>query len=299
MPDCRRFAPAVRAVDAHARLLSATPLTGGISATVTALEVERGDGRVERWVVRQHGERDLRANPHIARDEFQLLQVAAAHGLPVPPPIALDDTGTILGSPYLIVGFVDGEDDFSPHDLPSTLRQMADTLAAIHAVPDSAPLDFLPRTCRGYGPAPETLDASLQEGRIRAALDAYDPPATNCATLLHGDFWPGNILWRAGRIAAVIDWEDAALGDPLADLANARLEILWWFGDAAKDTFTARYLTQAAECDPRSLPYWDLAAALRPCGRLSGFGLDADTERTFRQRHTAFVDAAIQAIVTE
>jgi aminoglycoside phosphotransferase (APT) family kinase protein len=34
------------------------------------------------------------------------------------------------------------------------------------------------------------------------------------------------VLWRDGRIVAVIDWEDAQVGDPLADLANTRLELL-------------------------------------------------------------------------
>jgi aminoglycoside phosphotransferase (APT) family kinase protein len=36
-------------------------------------------------------------------------------------------------------------------------------------------------------------------------------------SLLHGDYWPDNTLWRDGRLVCVIDWEDAALGDPLAD----------------------------------------------------------------------------------
>jgi aminoglycoside phosphotransferase (APT) family kinase protein len=39
--------------------------------------------------------------------------------------------------------------------------------------------------------------------------------------LLHGDFWPGNALWRDGALVAILDWEDAAIGDPLADVANA------------------------------------------------------------------------------
>lgn len=296
MADASPFEAVARAVDPTTRLLHAEPLTGGISATVTALTVERADGRTERWVVRQHGERDLRGNSHIARDEFRLLQIAAAHNLPVPPPIAVDETGAILGSPYLIVGFVDGEDDFEPDDLSATLRQMADALAAIHAIPDIAPLAFLPRSARGYRPASHRLDDALQEGRIRAALDAHTPAAANSPTLLHGDYWPGNILWKSGRIAAIIDWEDAALGDPLADLATARLEIFWWFGEAARDNFTAHYLTRATSCDPGNLPYWDLVAALRPCGKLADFGLDADTERTFRERHAAFVDAAIEQI---
>jgi aminoglycoside phosphotransferase (APT) family kinase protein len=39
----------------------------------------------------------------------------------------------------------------------------------------------------------------------------------------------------------VIDWEDAAIGCPLADLANARLELLWAAGGEAMEEFTRRY----------------------------------------------------------
>ena len=59
----------------------------------------------------------------------------------------------------------------------------------------------------------------------------------NRSVLLHGDFWPGNILWRDGQIVGVIDWEDAAFGDPLADIANTRLELLWAFGVEAMRQF--------------------------------------------------------------
>ncbi len=54
----------------------------------------------------------------------------------------------------------------------------------------------------------------FQVDRIWAAL------ASNCirrdkeqAVLLHGDFWPGNTLWRNGSLLAVIDWEQPAAGD--------------------------------------------------------------------------------------
>ena len=70
--------------------------------------------------------------------------------------------------------------------------------------------------------------------------------------LLHGDFWPGNILWRYGQLVAVIDWEDAALGDPLADVANSRLEILWAFGIDAMQSFTHYYQSLTASISPTS-----------------------------------------------
>jgi aminoglycoside phosphotransferase (APT) family kinase protein len=37
--------------------------------------------------------------------------------------------------------------------------------------------------------------------------------------LVHGDFRPGNVLFRADRITAILDWEMAHVGDPGEDLA--------------------------------------------------------------------------------
>jgi hypothetical protein len=39
--------------------------------------------------------------------------------------------------------------------------------------------------------------------------------------LVHGDYRVGNLVWRAGRIVAVLDWEGAGIGDPLEDLGYA------------------------------------------------------------------------------
>jgi aminoglycoside phosphotransferase (APT) family kinase protein len=136
----------------------------------------------------------------------------------------------------------------------------------------------------------------MHEGRIRDALETAWPLArTNDAVLLHGDYWPGNLLWRDGRLVAVIDWEDARVGDPLADVANTRLELLWAFDADAVETFTSLYRSMTA-IDVTNLPYWDLAAALKPCGRLAGWGLDEDMEYRMRERHTLFVRLALTAL---
>jgi len=45
---------------------------------------------------------------------------------------------------------------------------------------------------------------------IRNALLASWPPAqVSDPVVLHGDYWPGNVLWRDGRLVGVIDWEEA------------------------------------------------------------------------------------------
>ena len=274
---------------------------GGVSATITALEVDEPGGGTVRLVVRRHGERDLAANPRLARDEFRLMGLARAHGLAVPRPYLCDESRTLLPGPFLVVEFIDGEPDQAPADLPGWLDQAAAHLAAIHWVEASPELAFIPCHPAGPGEAGAETDEALGEGRIRAALAATGGPAgRNEPTLLHGDYWPGNLLWRGGELVGVIDWEDARTGDPLADVANARLEILWAFGCEAMEGFTDRYRGRArSDLDWSGLASWDLIAALRPCGTLSGWGLGPEAEARMRQRHARFVERAIAGIARQ
>ncbi len=175
---------------------------------------------------------------------------------------------------------------------------MAKRLADIHAVDwQVAGLDVLPEQRQRYAHRvccrPDRLDDSLSEGQVREHLEAHLPCwQVNAPVLLHGDYWPGNTLWRNGYIAAVIDWEDAAIGDPLQDVANCRMELLWAFDATCMGTFTRTYL-EMTSIDASSLPVWDLYAALGPASKLSGWGLDADTERRMRLLHADFVAQAI------
>jgi aminoglycoside phosphotransferase (APT) family kinase protein len=246
--------------------------------------------------VRRHGEVDRSHNPHIARDEFRLLEIAQTHGLAAPRPYYVDESGDLFPTPVVVIDYVEGETVFAPSDLSGYLAQMAEHLARIHGVPYSPELAFLPSQDKGFGERPVRLDSSLNEEGIRDALETACPlTQVNRSTLLHGDYWPGNILWREGTLAAVIDWEDARAGDPLADLGNARLEILWAFGPEAMGEFTNQYIARATR-DLTHLPFWDLAAALRPCGKLADWGLDASAERRMRELHTVFVSSAIDQL---
>ncbi|TSD85898.1 phosphotransferase [Mycobacterium sp. KBS0706] len=281
-----------------ARLRAARPLAGGVSAEVTALEVVHPDGRAETLVLRRHGAADLARDPDIAAHEFRLLQLLQAAGVPAPLPLYLDESGTILPTPFLLQSFVDGDTEDVPADLDDHMRQLAGALAAIHRVPASE-VPFLPLQEEQAAaliaqPRPE-LDESLAESRLRTALAAsWPPPRRNPPVLLHGDVWPGNLLWRGGRLQAMVDWEDAAIGDPLADLANARLELFIALGENAMAALTRHYLAISA-IDTAALPLWDLWAALRPIAGLPGWGLEPEVEHRLRERHRAFTARALAA----
>lgn len=296
-----KFKQVVQKIDPQGKLLRTWKLKGGVSAQVTALEIERADGQTKKMIVRQHGEVDLKHNPQIAADEFKLLHLLQSVGLATPMPYHLDQTCEIFSTPYIVIEYIEGEPEFAPSNVSDFLLQLATHLSRIHHV-DCSKLDlsFLPKLEKRYTQTlrerPAKVDESLDEGHIRDVLgDVWPLPQRNTSVLLHGDFWPGNILWRDGQVVAIIDWEDAALGDPLADLANSRLELLWAFGFQAMQSFTQQYQS-ITPFDFTHLPYWDLCAALRPVAQIAQWGLDATTERTMRERHRWFVAQAFEKI---
>ncbi|WP_341479977.1 phosphotransferase family protein [Paenibacillus dendrobii] len=285
-----------------ARLLRSVELKGGVSAQVTMLEIEQADGSMKKLVVRQHGAADRTRNQNIARDEYKLLQGLTEAGLPVPQAYAYGDSGGGSAVPYIVTDFVEGQVELAPRDVHDAMHQLANVLTDIHQADwKRRSLVFLPEQTDWCSAKlenrPAEPDESLCESRIREVLESAWPlRQANRDVLLHGDFWPGNVLWSQGRIAAVIDWEDAALGDPLFDLANARLEILWAYGKEAMEEFTQHYISRNPQTDFSGLSHWDLFAALKPASGLSDWGLEPETEQNMRQRHRWFTDQAFARI---
>ncbi|HEX2560772.1 phosphotransferase family protein [Phenylobacterium sp.] len=282
-------------------LVRAWPLTGGVSAATSALEVELADGARRKFVVRRPGGHYLR---DLRERDVQLLERLADAGLPAPCPRLLDAEGEIFGQPALVLDYLEGELDFGEADLPAKLDALARQLAAIHAAPLPAFLPLLPRLDERafafFARTPEAPDESLGESEVRAALRRWPrPPSSNPDTLLHGDFWPGNVLWRDGQISGVIDWEDAAIGDPLYDLAISRLDLLWAYGPSAVEPFTVAYARLAPQVDLTFLPWFDLGACLRPCGQISIWATSADAPAEaasrMRERHASFRSKALAA----
>lgn len=288
-------------VHPESKLVDAKNLEGGVSAQITLLEVEQSDGARQKLIVREYGKANLEHDPHSALHEDSLLRVLRSHALPVPEPLYADESCTILPTPYVIVSFIDGETVDEPADVTDFVRQMARALARVHTIPVNADIEFLQNQTEIFTGKlqhpPTALDESLSEGLIRDILaKTWPPKQANVSVLLHGDFWPGNTMWRDDQLVGVIDWEDATIGDPLADLGNGRLEILMFFGPEATEAFTTEYRSLMPDIDYSNLPYWDLCAALRPAGKMSTWGLDDVTLQKLQRGHKLFVNQAIQKI---
>lgn len=252
---------------------------------MTALTVQDSDGAQRDVVVRRKA-----ATPNVGdggvTQEFALMTWLAGRGFVVPEPLMLDTSLTRLPTPYLVMPLVLGTTDVADNAMDSALRQMARFLVRLHAV-DIATSDLPPLPARENPVVelPRYLPSRLSGIELPSS---FTPSRTG---LCHGDFWPGNVIWQDGTLAAVIDWEDAAIGDPLSDLAQCRLELLWRYGELAMTTFTEAYLA-GRNINLNALAIWELFVAASGTAHMHLWDLDAQVEAAMRAKAQAFMDKA-------
>ena len=255
----------VRKIDPKGLFLHAHRYLDGQSAVTTRLTWADSQQKKQTAVVRQ-----LRSGKSAAQ-EFRTLHAVHQMGLKTPAPYLIDETRSILTTPYLVMSHVTGRPDYQPQNRSQMAQQIATELAQLHQLPQTAAdWTFLPLTAdwvrnqinQSFNkPSMHPLE-SLALNTIQA--DKRPWQNHNTPRLLHGDFWPGNWLWSNGHLQAIIDWEDALWGDPLADLAIAQLDISLIFGEPAAQVFTATYMNHISKnIDFQYLPFWRLASALR------------------------------------
>jgi aminoglycoside phosphotransferase (APT) family kinase protein len=289
------------------KLVRTWSLTGGMSASMTALEWVTPSGELSRAILRQPEAAVMQENPQAARNEFRLLDLLHKQGLAVPKPLFLEVDDQTSHATGLVIEYIEGEMDFTSSSLEDRMSQLAEQLARLHRLETALfDLSFLPEKtgCREtvLSPGPGAQQA-LETLSFQPMLIEMPCPTGQIA-LLHGDYWPGNVLWQDGRLAAVIDWEDACLGDPLSDLAISRLDIACIYDAAAMQVFTRGYRS-FHPIDLAGLPYWDLCAALR-LARLVGddlegwagyfhmYGREDITPQKIRCCYRKFVERAVR-----
>jgi aminoglycoside phosphotransferase (APT) family kinase protein len=268
-----------RAIAPSSTLTDIRRLRGGISSHMHALTLRSPAGARRRLVLRRYRE-ETGDGPATASLEWRLLSELRDSPVPAPQPIWADFDGTVLGQPAIITEFLPGRPLVAPRELDAWTRQLAETLAGIHALPVTR-FDFLPlwdmdrdrwmrtpevaeRTLTGMGIDGPRAVASLKTGP--ASLPSKSP------SVLHWDYWPGNTLWTRRRLTGVVDWAMASLGNARYDVAYCRLDMSLFFGAEAAGLFTRAY-RDAAGHTLEDLPYWDLFASLRALLEVGEWGL--------------------------
>ncbi|ROP46920.1 phosphotransferase family protein [Streptomyces sp. PanSC9] len=190
-------------------------------------------------VVLRRGPRPpLPKSTHDMVREARIQKILGEHGVPVPEIVAVCEDESLLGVPFYLMSRLDGivvTDTIPPHlssaeQRRATSEAVVDTLAALHGIDvtegELASLGFP----AGYLRRQVDRFRALWEVNTTRSLPAVERigdwlgrnlPTSQAASVVHGDYRMGNLMFAPqapARVLAILDWEMATLGDPLADL---------------------------------------------------------------------------------
>ena len=219
--------------------LEASLVSGGKSNLTFELTSDAGEA-----VLRRPPDGPLLPRAHDMAREARVQRALAGTVVPVAA-ILFEDAGELIGVPFYVMEKVDGYVirtlpagwAESPGDRQAVADVLVDTLAALHAIdPEEIGLS-------GFG-----RPAGLGERQVRRWSDQWErsksrdvpavdelgrllranPPKGPGGAIVHGDFRIDNCLMgkqMPPTVKAVLDWELATLGEPLADLG---LFLFYW-----------------------------------------------------------------------
>lgn len=218
--------------------IEAAPIGEGHS-NVTYL-LKRGELSL---VLRRPPRPPLPPSAHDVLREARLLTALQGSAARVPKVLAVCEKEQVIGSPFYVMEMIEGEVIVSTVppalDTPAQRRRMSeeliDALVEIHSVDWEAaglqgfgkPTGYLERQLRRFSGLWEVNKTrEIEEvAEVERWLSAHIPASARDgkaeATIVHGDFRLGNTIFceqAPARLLAVLDWEMATIGDPLADL---------------------------------------------------------------------------------
>ena len=220
----------------HVKYKSSRILEGGVSSEVFLIAVESKKGE-EKIVLRTEGGPPAENS---IKTEYLLLEKLHQTKVPCAKPIHLDHSKEILDKDFMLMTYLEGTIEIPKIKNFGFLNKMVGILKNIHNV-DTKILPTLPCRCDPTYDLFEFLPNEKINKELKAILKGYDTSYSGKPVLLHGDFWPGNILWTKDEISGVLDWEYAAVGDPVSDLAVASLELKYDYGKRGVDRFLDLY----------------------------------------------------------
>jgi aminoglycoside phosphotransferase (APT) family kinase protein len=206
-------------------------------------EIRRGS---ERMALRKPPSNAVPARDGGIRREWRIISALTGTDVPHTAAIALCDDAAVLGRPFYVMGFVDGwspmgHEDGLAEPFHSDVAARADL--AYELVGGAARLGSVEWLTAGLG------DFGRPEGFHERQVDRWlsfwaktggrdDVEGMDIATrwlrahrpldfvpgIMHGDYQFANVMFAKetpGRLAAIVDWEMATIGDPKLDLAWA------------------------------------------------------------------------------
>ncbi|GAA1970227.1 phosphotransferase family protein [Nocardioides panacihumi] len=231
------------------------PLSGGSQNELYL--VDRGG---EQMALRRPPARDVAASAQVLMREARLLRALAGTDVPHARLRGVTDDPAVIGAPFYVMDLVDGWSPMNggwaaPFDTDLEARRGL-AIELVDGAAKMARVDWRAQGLEGFGKPDGFLERQVD--RWLSHLSGYKfrdipgldetarwlrehTPRTFEPGIMHGDYQFANVMYRHGapaKLAAIIDWEMATIGDPLLDLGWV---LVGWppEGDAMK---YARYL---------------------------------------------------------
>jgi aminoglycoside phosphotransferase (APT) family kinase protein len=218
--------------------LELTKFPSGQSNPTYRIRAGTGD-----YVLRRKPFGKLLPSAHAVDREYRLLSALHPLGFPVPRPLALCDDSKVIGAIFYVMDLARGRPyangalpDFAPATRRQIYEQLVDTLADLNTIdPDAVGLgDFgkpgnyferqVARWTRQYRDSQTDFIAEME--RLISFLPETLPEQAR-TSIVHGDYRIDNVMFDGdGTLTAVLDWELATLGDPVADFSYLAMQWL-------------------------------------------------------------------------
>lgn len=186
----------------------------------------------------------LLPSAHAIEREFRVMQALFRAGFPVPRVHCLYEQTDIAGTAFYVMDFVGGRVVWEPAmpgadrtERAAVYNAMVATLADLHGFDPEA--IGLGKFGRGENYVARQIARWTDQYRASRTADIVEMdrlidwlpaqiPRQERISIVHGDFRLDNLILAANQpaIRAVIDWELATLGDPVADFTNFLMQ--WW-----------------------------------------------------------------------
>ena len=193
------------------------------------------------FVLRRKPFGPLLPSAHAVDREYRLLSTLHPLGFPVPAPLAICSDPDVIGAIFYVMELAKGRPyadgalpEFDPATRRSMYDQLIDTLADLHAIdPQAAELgDFgkpgnyferqVARWTRQYRDSQTDYVPEME--RLIVFLPETLPEQSR-TSIVHGDYRIDNVVFDGdGTLTAVLDWELATLGDPVADFSYLAMQ---------------------------------------------------------------------------
>jgi aminoglycoside phosphotransferase (APT) family kinase protein len=189
----------------------------------------------KKYVLRRKPPGKLLASAHAIDREFRVLTALHAQKFPVAEPIVYCGDEAVIGTAFYLMAHVDGRviwdpaiPGSDPAERAAIYDAMNETLARLHAFDPAAlgladfgrPEGYVSRQVKRWSGQYRLSETETipEMDRLMVWLPEHVPPTSRPA-LVHGDYRLDNLILHPTepRVLAVLDWELATLGDPIAD----------------------------------------------------------------------------------